>query len=260
MTMELLYRIIEENNIPSDVRFMSDSAWEGGPTEMDGVFYNRESNTIVFTPGGCPYRDYDRLDEWEILYIPNMIKLEGLEVYPASDRMAKGLTKAFKKAIQAAGDFENYYGIPESKDAYNAIDLKRPLYYCIKIKGDFIGYIGLNGDENVLELEMYIFEQYRNKGYGSRVLKKFIDMAFKGGLIQEKNGKAKKVFPEKLISTVREDNEYSQRMMKKCGFIENKDALAEYLGFIDENDEIFTIEIKKYYLSKKDHLRNHQIL
>ncbi len=81
---------------------------------------------------------FRKLNVKRIINIPYMIKLEELEVYPASDRMAKGLTKAFKKAIRAAGDFENYYGFPESEDAYNAIDLKRPLHYCIKIKGDLI--------------------------------------------------------------------------------------------------------------------------
>ena len=34
MTMELLCKIIEENNIPRDVHFMSDSGWECDPTEI----------------------------------------------------------------------------------------------------------------------------------------------------------------------------------------------------------------------------------
>lgn len=49
MTMELLEQILKDNNIPKDVHLMSDSGWECDPTEMDGIFYNRQSNTIVFT-------------------------------------------------------------------------------------------------------------------------------------------------------------------------------------------------------------------
>ena len=64
----------------------------------------------------------------------------------------------------------------ETDDAYNKVYLRRPLFYFIKIKGNFIGYIGFNGNENVLELEIYIFEQYRHKGYEIRVLKKVIDI------------------------------------------------------------------------------------
>ena len=82
MTMELLCKIIEENNIPRDVHFVSDSGWECEPTEMDGVFYHQENNTIVFTQGVCSEREYEQAEEWEILYAPDLIKLDGLEVYP----------------------------------------------------------------------------------------------------------------------------------------------------------------------------------
>ena len=59
MTMELLERIMEENNIPKDVHFMNDSGWECDPTEMNGVFYNRQSNTIIFTQSGTSDREYE---------------------------------------------------------------------------------------------------------------------------------------------------------------------------------------------------------
>ena len=69
MTMEILERILKDNNIPKDVHFMSDSGWECDPTEMDGVFYNKLSNTIVFTQGGR-HADwkYEKSEEWERLY------------------------------------------------------------------------------------------------------------------------------------------------------------------------------------------------
>lgn len=93
MTMELLERILKENNIPKDVHFMSDSGWECDPTEMDGVFYNKLSNTIIFTQGGCADREYEKSEEWEMLYEPDLIKLEEIEVYPVSSSMSHGLTE-----------------------------------------------------------------------------------------------------------------------------------------------------------------------
>ena len=51
MTLEKLNKICADNNIPSDVTFMSDSGWECGPTEMNGVWYNPETRVIVFTQG-----------------------------------------------------------------------------------------------------------------------------------------------------------------------------------------------------------------
>lgn len=68
MTFNELKKLLADNNIPDDVHFESDSGWECGPTEMDGVFYNRENNTIVFTQG-CwgESDDYMTLDGWEML-------------------------------------------------------------------------------------------------------------------------------------------------------------------------------------------------
>ena len=268
MTMELLNKIIEDNNIPSDVHFMSDSGWECDPTEMDGVYYNRENNTIVFTQGTCADREYEQSDEWEILYAPGLIKLDDLEVYPTYSSMANRLTETFKREIKSAGEFEMYYGIRETDGLYDEIRLRRPLFFCIKIRGEIIGYIGFTGDENVLEPEIYIFKQYRNKGYGSRVLKKFVDMAFKEGLRKGKKEimlesnppivawQEEKVFPTKLISTVRVENEYSQRMMTACGFIENNDAVAIFRGYISEDDEVFVpVKVKEYYLTKEQYMK-----
>lgn len=268
MTMELLCKIIEENNIPRDVHFVSDSGWECEPTEMDGVFYHWKNNTIVFTQGVCSEREYEQAEEWEILYAPDLIKLDGLEVYPTYSPMAYGLTETFKSEIKAAGDFESYYGIQETDDLYNEIDLRwKPLFYSINIKGNMIGYIGFNGDENILEPEIYIFKQYRNKGYGSRVLKKMIDMTFKEGLMKkwrEENDegklpryiwKEKKIFPSKFVSTVRVENEYSRRMMTACGFNENNGVAVLLGGFITGGKGIAAINVKKYYLSKENYLQ-----
>lgn len=49
MTFAELNKIIEDNNIPHDVKLMSDSGWECSATDMDGVYYNKEKNEIVFT-------------------------------------------------------------------------------------------------------------------------------------------------------------------------------------------------------------------
>lgn len=48
MTYKELKTIIESNNIPEDVHFMSNSGWECCATEMDGVYYSPSSNEIHF--------------------------------------------------------------------------------------------------------------------------------------------------------------------------------------------------------------------
>jgi hypothetical protein len=73
MTFTELSKIIKDNNIPEDVRLMSDSGWECGETDMDGVYYNDALNIIIFTQTtnlGDIYYRYCKFPEegvWKIL-------------------------------------------------------------------------------------------------------------------------------------------------------------------------------------------------
>jgi hypothetical protein len=67
VTFGKLKQIVEDNNIPDDVTLMSDSEWECGATDMDGVYYNEEENTIVFTQEGNEYEDYWEDKNWKLL-------------------------------------------------------------------------------------------------------------------------------------------------------------------------------------------------
>lgn len=51
MTLAKLKELCQQNNIPDDVELLSDSGWECGETDMDGVWYSKEANCIVFTQG-----------------------------------------------------------------------------------------------------------------------------------------------------------------------------------------------------------------
>lgn len=67
MTFELLNKIIAENNIPSNVKLLSNSGWECDATDMDGVYYNKKSNIIVFTQ--IKEYDYEKDKDFVLLYI-----------------------------------------------------------------------------------------------------------------------------------------------------------------------------------------------
>ena len=264
MTMELLEQIIEENNIPKNVNFMSDSGWECNPTEMNGVlFYNRQSNTIISTQSGTSDREYEASEDWEILYDPDLIKVEGLEVYPVTSVASGRITEDFKKAIKEAGDFELYYGIPETEDEYDEIDFNGlPLFYSIQIKAKNIGYIGFHGGDSGLVLEIYMFKPYRNKGYGTCVLKRFVDIAFKEGLVKKWRKKTENppplyvfeketVLPEQLIAIVRVENEYSRKMMLACGFQEKQEPVAEFIT-------ASSVETSEFVITKQDYIKKTQ--
>lgn len=50
MTTEKLLSLLQ--NVPKNATLLSDSGWECGPTDMDGIYYNKEKNEIIFTQGG----------------------------------------------------------------------------------------------------------------------------------------------------------------------------------------------------------------
>ena len=39
MTFTVLKKVMEEHNIPDDAKLMSDSGWECGATNMNGIYY-----------------------------------------------------------------------------------------------------------------------------------------------------------------------------------------------------------------------------
>ena len=74
MTLELLNKIYEENNIPKDALLMSDSGWECDATDMDGVFYSKERNTVFITQGSwsdVAYGYNNDPGDCVLIYVPN---------------------------------------------------------------------------------------------------------------------------------------------------------------------------------------------
>lgn len=68
MTFKRLSDIIKEHDIPENVRLMSDSGWECNETEMNGIWYNPELNTIIFTQGNyCEHDNWYDKDRWVLL-------------------------------------------------------------------------------------------------------------------------------------------------------------------------------------------------
>lgn len=68
MTFELLSKLMDENNIPTNVELMSDSGWECSETAMNGVYYNREENKLIFTQVGDEYDSWFDKEGWELIH------------------------------------------------------------------------------------------------------------------------------------------------------------------------------------------------
>lgn len=71
MTYKELKEIFTKNNIPENAHLMSDSGWECCATDMDGIYYNEESNTIVFRQHIKRYEShYTKKRGWIALKLP----------------------------------------------------------------------------------------------------------------------------------------------------------------------------------------------
>ena len=68
MTFQELNKLVKDNNIPYDVKLLSDSGWECDATDMDGVYYNSESNIIVFTQYASKFDCYQKDNKWKMIY------------------------------------------------------------------------------------------------------------------------------------------------------------------------------------------------
>lgn len=64
MTVENLFNIIKKYDIPNNAILVSNSGWECSETDMDGVYYNRIGNTVVFTQEFSKYDKYYNSPEW----------------------------------------------------------------------------------------------------------------------------------------------------------------------------------------------------
>ncbi len=69
MTLEKLKEIMDKNGVPGNVRLMSNSGWELGATDMDGILWNPEENVIHFVQmAALKADDVDGYDEkWIVL-------------------------------------------------------------------------------------------------------------------------------------------------------------------------------------------------
>ena len=53
MRLDELYFLLRLHAIPLNAKIQSDSGWEGGVTDCNGLFYDRYHNILIFT------QDYD---------------------------------------------------------------------------------------------------------------------------------------------------------------------------------------------------------
>lgn len=75
LTFKKLKYLIDKYNISNNVRLLSDSGWECSATDMCGIYYNKQRNTIVFTQNFSKYeREYIEEKGWIKIISENINK------------------------------------------------------------------------------------------------------------------------------------------------------------------------------------------
>lgn len=64
MTVNELLNVFKQYNISNNAILVSDSGWECSATNMDGVYYDKAGNTVVFTQEFNKYDKYYNSPYW----------------------------------------------------------------------------------------------------------------------------------------------------------------------------------------------------
>jgi RimJ/RimL family protein N-acetyltransferase len=103
-----------------------------------------------------------------------------------------------------------------------------------------IGYLGFNIKYDVCEAEIYIFKDYREKGYGKLALRTLIDKLIQKELkVFNREKQEKEVYmPHKIIADVRIENEAANALMLACGFKRKDDVAVAFRAIVNQEDEM----------------------
>lgn len=170
----------------------------------------------------------------------------------------KVLTAAdsIKQKIVEAGEFEMYFGTEYTPETLARIDLKKPLFFMITAfdvyftKDKSVGYIGFTDrGNNVFAMELYIYPQFRRKGYASEAVEAALEMLFGRGL-RNCGDTHEIIAAKKVIAPVWAENETAKRFMENMGFECNEKNEYPQPCFSNDTPEIS--DRINYYMTK-DH-------
>ena len=176
---------------------------------------------------------------------PSNIRAGTLTLAPAwaegADRSAE-----LAAAIREAGDFELYFGVPETEERLSALSIARPMFYnIIDGNGSFVGYLGFHPEDDAYETEIYILSAYRRRGYAKKALSAAVRAAFNGDIEGIKDIR-------RIVSSVRTENTASHALMKSAGFAEDRHIPFFMSLCVSETDEeCQPILIVFYYITKE---------
>lgn len=122
MTFKDLFKIIKDNNISDNVILRSDSGWECNDTEMNGVWYNKKKNTIIFTQNSILIKEKMKgnTENWKCLSVNYKFKnTESPYDYNKYYAYQRHLLGTDKEPMEAEKNLKSaMFGIPNYKELW----------------------------------------------------------------------------------------------------------------------------------------------
>jgi len=174
------------------------------------------------------------------------IKTERLIIEPV---LLEDKSKELAKAIHEADEFEWYFGIKETEERLKELSINEEGFYNIfDSDKNFIGYVGFYKDTEFYNVEIYVLKSFRKNGYAKECLIAMMEEFFSGRVA----GTAKYDI-SKIVSSVRKENIVSQRLLKACGFEENKEMDSCLLFYIEDLDDELgePIQLAHYHITRE---------
>ncbi len=173
-----------------------------------------------------------------------VISTERLILKPTLDDIDK--TEEILSQIIAADEFEFYFGIDNSEINRKQFSVyKKGFYNIFDRENNLVGYVGVHREETDYEVEIYIFAQYRRRGFAKETLSAIIDAAFSGEI------EAITEDFEAIVSSVREENLPSRAMMESIGFGEENQIfgffIVDDMNFVNLKLVYYRLTREKFY-------------
>lgn len=190
-----------------------------------------------------------------------MLRTEHLMLFPGENARDN---VPFLEMLRRDGDFRLFSGVEPTEKAVlgfqNYFEREKCCFYTIFPEDHpkkMIGYVGISyrGEERV-EAEFYVSKAYRGQGYCTEALHKICEEASHGNLKwRDEKGEEIRIELNRLYATTISDNLAAVKVLEKCGFVENREAVLAFQIFIDHDNEdnMYVNEVSDYMLLLQEH-------